>query len=90
MSGTHTFEPDRKYPWFCKRCGYGDRERLKHHGIEDVYCWANGMTMVFDARGQQMPEYQGVTDEVMPKIRAAGWTGEPIHAEWPGNQSETA
>lgn len=59
-----------------------------HNGIEAVYCWANGMIMVFDARGQQMPEYQGVTDEVMPKIRAAGWTGQPIHAVWPGNRNE--
>ncbi len=26
----HVFEPDTKYPWFCGRCGYGERERLMH------------------------------------------------------------
>lgn len=35
------------------------------------------MTMVFDQYGQQMPDYQGRTEEVMPKLRDAGWT-EPV------------
>jgi hypothetical protein len=36
--------------------------------ITNVYHWANGMTMVFDQFGQQMPEYQGPTEEVRAKI----------------------
>lgn len=27
---THTFRPDRKYPWFCGVCGYGPDEPLQH------------------------------------------------------------
>lgn len=27
---THTFKPDRKYPWFCGACGYGPDEPLQH------------------------------------------------------------
>lgn len=26
----HTFEPDRRAPWFCRKCGYGPGEVLKH------------------------------------------------------------
>lgn len=44
--------------------------------ITNVYSFTNGMTMVFDQFGQQMPDYQGRTEEVVPKIRAAGFTGE--------------
>lgn len=51
--------------------------------IETVYCLANGMTMAFDKCGEWMPEYQGRTDEVLPRIRAAGWKGEPFRTVWP-------
>jgi hypothetical protein len=51
--------------------------------ITAVYNWANGQTMVFDQFGNQMPEFQGPTEEVMPKIRAAGWTGPSKIHEWP-------
>lgn len=26
----HRFEPDKRYPWACARCGYPERETLKH------------------------------------------------------------
>lgn len=51
--------------------------------ITNVYNWANGMTMVFDQHGQQMPEYQGRTEEVMPRIRAAGFTDHIPISQWP-------
>jgi hypothetical protein len=50
--------------------------------ITNVYSFPNGMTMVFDQFGNQMPDYQGKTEEVMPKIKAAGFTGAPTQATW--------
>lgn len=44
--------------------------------ITNVYSFTNGMTMVFDQHGKQMPDFQGPTVEVMPKIRAAGFVDE--------------
>lgn len=38
--------------------------------IEKVYTFANGMVMVFDQYGQQMPDYQGRAEDVLPKIKA--------------------
>lgn len=26
----HYYEPDKKYPWFCRHCGYAEHEMLKH------------------------------------------------------------
>lgn len=26
----HRYEPNSKYPWFCKHCGYPEHETLKH------------------------------------------------------------
>lgn len=42
--------------------------------LENVYNFTNGMTAAFDQFGKHMPEYQGRTDEVMPKIYAAGYS----------------
>lgn len=33
--------------------------------IDSVYLWQNGMVMVFDEVGDQIPEYQGP----LPKVR---------------------
>ncbi|MBJ6986047.1 hypothetical protein [Devosia sp. MC521] len=41
--------------------------------IAEVYHFTNGMTLVFDQHGEQMPEFQGRTTEVLPMLRAAGW-----------------
>ncbi len=51
--------------------------------ISAVYHWENGMTMVFDQFGQQMPEFQGRTEDVAPKLRDAGWSV-PVRVQaWP-------
>lgn len=47
--------------------------------IDKVYHFANGMTAVFDERGNQMPELQGYTSEVWPKLVEAGWKGPTPH-----------
>jgi hypothetical protein len=70
---------------------YGRDKRKESDGMEGmtapvitaVYNWANGMTMVFDQFGNQMPEYQGRTEKVMPKIREAGFTGDVPVSVWP-------
>lgn len=38
--------------------------------IKDVLRFQNGEVMVFDERGEQLPEYQGRYDEVKEKILA--------------------
>lgn len=51
--------------------------------ITSVYHWANGMTMVFDQYGKQMPEFQGYTVEMLPKLRAGGWHEPVVTQQWP-------
>lgn len=41
--------------------------------IKRAYVFQNGMTMVFDQFGEQMPEFQGRQEEMVPKIKAAGF-----------------
>lgn len=36
--------------------------------IENVVRWQNGMVMVFDERGQQLPKYQGRWEEKKEEI----------------------
>ena len=36
--------------------------------IENVVRWENGMVMVFDQYGQQMPDYQGKWEEMCEAI----------------------
>jgi hypothetical protein len=55
--------------------------------IKNVYSFSNGMTMVFDQYGQQMPEFQGRTEDMMPKIRAAGFKEEVPLTEWEQTRS---
>jgi hypothetical protein len=38
--------------------------------IKSVTIWQNGLTMVFDQFGEQMPEYQGEAEEMIPLIRS--------------------
>ncbi len=47
--------------------------------ITHVYLFENGMCMVFDQYDQQMPEFQGRSEEFIPKIKAAGFAGEIPH-----------
>lgn len=37
--------------------------------ITSIRVFSNGMVMVFDEHGQQMPEYQGAWNDVAEKIR---------------------
>lgn len=50
--------------------------------IKSVTVFQNGMAMVFDQSGQQMPEYQGLWSEVRDKVTAA-YDGEIVGAVWP-------
>jgi hypothetical protein len=50
--------------------------------INRVVRWDNGMVMVFDEYGEQMPEFQGEYSQVIDKILAAGWKGEIDHLNW--------
>jgi len=51
--------------------------------ITTVYSFPNGMVMVFDQDGKQMPEFQGRREDALPKIKAAGFPLEKIiPAEW--------
>jgi hypothetical protein len=43
--------------------------------IESAYRFTNGQLMVFDENGQQMPEYQGLAEEMIPRLREAGFKG---------------
>lgn len=52
--------------------------------ITNVYHWPNGMTMVFDQHGKQMPEFQGKSEEILPKLVAAGWKAASLPTEYQG------
>lgn len=39
------------------------------HNITTIYVFRNGMVVVFDQNGQQMPFFQGRQKEAMPKIK---------------------
>jgi len=49
--------------------------------IANVYHFGNGMVMVFDADGQQVPEYQGRYEDVIDKLRAV-YSGPIIATDW--------
>lgn len=50
--------------------------------ITTVYTFVNGMTATFDQYGKQMPDFQGLTSECVPKIRASGFTGDIPYGEY--------
>ena len=39
--------------------------------IQRVILWSNGMVLVFDQDGKQMPELQGKRSEVVSKLKTA-------------------
>jgi hypothetical protein len=53
------------------------KKEMSDPRIAAVYRFANGMVMVFDNNGQQVPEYQGHIDDVRTKIEAA----KPSHVQ---------
>ncbi len=58
--------------------------------ITNVYVWSNGMAMVFDQDGQQMPAFQGLYAEVKQKIAQAGGMVPIQHKVWPTDAVEAA
>jgi hypothetical protein len=55
--------------------------------ISKVYVFANGMVMVFDMRGEQIPEYQGRHEDVIGKIRAV-YDGPIVAVDWTSHTQE--
>lgn len=39
------------------------------HEVTVAYVFPNGMVMAFDAAGEQVPEYQGTKEDVLPKLK---------------------
>lgn len=56
--------------------------------ITNVYLFQNGMVMTFDQFGEQMPDYQGRAEEVMPKIKAV-YGGPVVVTQWPSGKPWT-
>lgn len=54
--------------------------------IRNVYVWDNGMVMVFDENGQQMPDYQARIDEVWSEIERDKDSDTVFHGRWPDRQ----
>ena len=55
--------------------------------IKKAILWTNGMVMVFDEKGEQMPEYQGQYSEVKDKILKAS-TPETVFTFGQWNEGE--
>lgn len=49
--------------------------KLKDEQVTHAIEFGNGMLMVFDCYGHQVPEFQGRADEMIPRLRAAGFSG---------------
>ncbi len=47
--------------------------------IARVKHWSDDVTTVFDQFGRHMPEFEGKTEDVLPKILAAGWSDPYVH-----------
>lgn len=59
--------------------------------IKEVIKWQNGMVMVFNGVGQQVPVYQGRYEEVKEKIlRDAPPQAKFFHGNWPQPRVEVA
>lgn len=44
--------------------------------------WQNGMLMVFDSNGKQVEEYQGIANEVLPRLKADFPEIEVEYGDW--------
>lgn len=58
--------------------------------ISHVYVFRNGMVMVLDHNGQQLNEYQGKWEEMMPRILAAASDNTlcVLNSDWPPNMAQ--
>lgn len=54
---------------------------MTNRPIRSVHVFENGMVMVFGHDGQQIPEYQGHKNEMLPAIRAV-YSGPISAAQW--------
>jgi hypothetical protein len=51
--------------------------------LRRIYLWSNGMVMVFDEMGDQLPDYQGPLAAVAAAIlRDANWQTEFFEGHW--------
>ena len=56
--------------------------------IKTVYRWSNGMVMVFDAKGEQVPQYQGRYEDMKDAIlKDAPPDAVFFHAKWQEDQT---
>lgn len=53
-----------------------------------AYCFPNGMMAVFDANGEQVPDYQGKTVDELPRLRADHPQCRVFEADWDGTQRD--
>jgi hypothetical protein len=58
--------------------------------VTEVFHFVNGMTMVFDQFGNQMPHLQGRTDVVMPALWAMGFDGITAELQMSTNMEDYA
>lgn len=56
-------------------------ERAASLHISSVILWTNGIVMVFDHDGQQMPAFQGYFERVAPRINAI-FRGSWEYGDW--------
>ena len=56
--------------------------------IQMVICFQNDMVMVFDAAGEQIPEYQGCYEDVRKSILRDA-PSDAVFAYWFGNATES-
>lgn len=57
--------------------------------IKEVYHWSNNNVMVFDEKGNQMPDFQGNYLEVRDKILATVLPSTKFYrADWGSNKKE--
>ena len=53
--------------------------------VTSVYVFGNGMMMVFDENGVQMPKYQGPVEKCIDALRKV-YDGPVIAAQWPNRR----
>lgn len=75
LGATQAEEWDPQADGLCKVCGYNDlNDDTRKTGICEhcapyrAYCFPNGMLMVFNVHGEQVPEYQGRIEENLQRL----------------------
>lgn len=62
-------------------------KRERYH-VDQVHRFSNGLVIVFDREGNQMPCFQGPATEVLPLLVACGWNGDVHWSELKTSESE--